>query len=344
MGQPTLSVTLTSYNYRQFIGTALGAILGQSFRPLEVVVVDDGSTDDSVVIIEKFARRDGVIRLLCNEKNQGPLAAFSTALKNTTGDYIYTASADDNILPGFFERSMNLLAQHPQAGLCCSDPVYFEDHTGTIRVKRLHLSERPCYFSPDAVLEVMRRRSFSIAGHTSIVKRSALLEAGGMIPELRWSCDWFALLVIAFRRGICYIPEPLAAFRVSPNSYSASGSRLWSTQREILKHMLCLLKSPAYRDVLPMFKHTGVLSIFRSRILRVLLSNPEHWDYLSPLLIRRVLWHEALGVPARVAPSWVRRIYRYVRDRRRENMALGKYRVMLAGEARESGARGHKRH
>jgi glycosyltransferase involved in cell wall biosynthesis len=314
MRNPTLSVIMSNYNHAKYIGEALEAILSQSFRPIEVIVIDDASTDNSVEIIEQFVKRDPIVHLIRNEKNMGVVYNANKLLELAKGDYVYFAAADDKILPGFFEKSMNLLMQYPQAGLCCSDPVYFDGLTDDSTEHRLYLSDVPRYFSSTKVVETMRQRLFHIAGHTSIIKRSAMIEAGRLIPELKWHCDWFALLVIAFRYGICYIPKPLAALRVSSNSYSASGTRQWTTQREVLSHMLYLLKSPEYRDVLPLFKKSGVLSTFHSQILYVIIKNPDYWGFLNLLLFRRSLWYSALKMLSPITPSPVKRVYRSIRD------------------------------
>ena len=322
MEKHTLSVVMPNYNHAHYISEALEAILAQSFRPLEVIVIDDGSSDNSIEVIEAFTRRDPIVCLLRNKRNMGVIFRANQGMELAAGDYVYFAAADDRVLPGLFEKSMSLLAPYPRAGLCCSDPVQFDGRTGIVRENQLHLSDGPCYISPDELVEIQRQRCFSIAGHTTLIKRSAVVEAGKIIPELRWHCDWFFNFVIGFRYGICYIPEPLAALRVLPNSYSAAGTRQWSNQCEVLNHMLRLLRSPAYRDVRPLFQRSAILSCFRSQILRVLLSNPEHWDYLSPLLIRRALWNEALRTAASIVPSPVKRIYRRVRDKHYRDKAI----------------------
>jgi len=240
------------------------------------------------------------------------MSVTQQVLSMVTGDYIYAGAADDKVLPGFFEQSMSLLAQYPQAGLCCSDPARFDGHTGIVSENRLHWSDKHRYFSPDELAKQIR--GGYIAGHTSIIKQSALLEAGGLIPELKWHCDWFAQLVIGFGYGICYIPEPLATMRVMPNSYSASGRREWSAQREVLNHLLRLLKSPDYRDVLPYFVRGGVMSHFGKEIVRVVMGNPKHWDFQSIMLIRRPLWNEARRILSSITPSPVKRVYRRIRD------------------------------
>src|SRR4051812_21669960 len=123
MSRSSLSVVMPNYNHSHYIGEALEAILGQTFRPMEVIVVDDASTDNSVEVIEQFVRRDSAVRLLRNEQNSGPVPTVNLGLKQASGDYVYTMAADDKILPTFFEKSMNLLAQYPQAGLCSADMI-----------------------------------------------------------------------------------------------------------------------------------------------------------------------------------------------------------------------------
>ena len=321
----SLSVIMPNYNHAHYIGEALQAILSQSFRPTEVIVVDDGSTDDSVAVIEQFAKHDPIVRLVRNDRNRGVVFSENRGLDIALGDYVYGASADDRVLPGFFEKSMSLLARYPQAGLCCSDMVSFDDRTGVVYEVRFHLSDEPCYFSPDELVELARRMSYApIDSNTCIVKRSALVSAGGFMTELRWSADWFAMRVIGFRHGICYVPEILAARRILQNSFSASGRRQPQARREIVENALRLLKTPAYSDVFPLFKESTVLGNFHSEdIVRVILSNPQHWNHFLPVVflpavwlplwhkIRR-LWHRVLGWLAVVTPAPLKRLRRRV--------------------------------
>lgn len=311
MSKPTLSVILPNYNHAHYICEALEAILNQSIQPLEVIVVDDGSTDDSVTIIKQLAKRFPHINLICNDQNRGTVFSVSRALSLASGDYVYGAASDDKVLPGFFEKATNLLSQYPQAGLCCADLIIFDSRTGTFKKQeqRLSLSTRPRYFSPEELVELLRRTPFAISGQ-SIIKRSALVEAGNLIPELRWHSDWFLLYVIGFRHGICHIPEPLNVLRVSPDSYSAS--RQWSAQREVLNHLFRLLNSPTYHDVLPLFQRSRVMSQFTSEMVRLVLSHPEHWNYHSLSLIPRSLWFALLQWLAPITPSLVKRAYVWI--------------------------------
>jgi glycosyltransferase involved in cell wall biosynthesis len=276
--------------------------------------VDDGSTDDSLSVIERFAQSHPIVRVLRNETRMGVVFTANRGLEAAHGDYICFASANDVVLPGFFEKLMGLLATHPGAGLGFSDPVIFYD-SGPVIAERLGWADHPGYLTPDDLVCVMRRDwKRSLGGTSSILKRSALVEAGGLRPELRWQCDWFALLVMAFRYGLCYVPEGLAAWRAGRGSY-ASNYRRWPAQREVIFQVLSLLKSPAYRDVLPFFKRSGVLS-FPPFMLRALAVAPEHWDCLSWLLIRRVAPYSVRHFLSGVTPVSVKRIYHSVRHKR----------------------------
>src|SRR5579871_3702368 len=120
MTVPTLSVVMINYNHGRYLPVSLGAILQQSLPATEIVFVDDCSTDNSMEVIEDFARRHPTIRVHRNEKNLGVVGACNRGLSLARGQYIYFAAADDEVLPGLFEKSLNLVAKHPEAALCCS--------------------------------------------------------------------------------------------------------------------------------------------------------------------------------------------------------------------------------
>src|SRR2546422_7177434 len=100
MARPTVSVVMTNYNYKRFLPEALAAIVQQSYRPHEILIIDDASTDDSVEIIKQFQREHSNIRLIRNDRNMGVLHNANVLFKMAAGDYVYGAASDDRILPG----------------------------------------------------------------------------------------------------------------------------------------------------------------------------------------------------------------------------------------------------
>ena len=276
MSKPTLSVVIPNYNHAHYIGKQLEAIIDQTFSPIEIIVVDDASTDNSVEVINQFVHQDSRIRLVCNEQNKGVNQSSNHGISLASGDYIYSCSADDMVLPGLFEKSMNLLMEYPNAELCCSHPAFFDDETGMIDKHEdwFRPSAHSCYFSPEVLIPILGPNVLWIAGHTCIVKRETFFKAGQYLSELEWYSDWFIFHVIAFRTGICYVPEALAALRVLPSSYSALGSNNSYQEKAVVKQLISLLKSEQYRDVLPAFRDSKVLDTFSfAPVLRKLLSD-----------------------------------------------------------------------
>ena len=253
MEKHTLSVVVPNYNHAHYIGEALEAVLSQSFRPLEVIVVDDASTDNSIEVIEAFTRRDSIIRLLRNERNMGVIFTGHRGLEHTSGDYVYFAAADDKVLPGLFEKCMNLLSQYPQAGLCSSNAMIIDEQGRVLSEAKIDGIREPCYMPPASVLANLRRNPNSIM-HTPLsvmFKRSAFIESGGMIPELGFLCDWFIQHVMSLVYGACYMPEPLASWRVSDTQYNKVLFRQTNVAKDIYAYALYLMTGPKYSEIFP---------------------------------------------------------------------------------------------
>ena len=293
MGKPTLSVCMPNYNYARFIGGALEAVLSQSRPPDELIIVDDCSTDGSVAVIEKLIRRHPNARLLRNEKNMGAIYTQNRALTSAKCDYIHSTASDDMVLPGLYEESMKLLADHPQAGLCCSDTVAVilnekmkEDHR---RYIRFNFSSGPRYFTPDETLRLMKANAYTpVMGNTAIVKRTAMADAGWYLPELKWSSDAFVHDAVIFRYGFCYVPRVMTMQRTHAGQYS-QGLVPGEKEREVIRQTLQVVTSGKYDDVLPSFKQTAPFSCFPWEVLMVVIKERKYRDFLSLKLVKFAL-------------------------------------------------------
>lgn len=218
---PTLTVLLANFNHARYLPESIPALLRHPEIPAELIVVDDASTDDSVRVLERLTVSDPRVRILQNPENRGVVANLDRLLKLATGDYVYSAAADDLVLPGFFERSLDLLARHPQAGLC-STLTWMIGADGSRRgiLPAPHVSREAVYLPPARVREVLRSVGSWFQGNTVIHRRPALLEVGGYRGDLESFADAFAAQLSALRFGACFIPEPLTAWRMLPGTYS----------------------------------------------------------------------------------------------------------------------------
>ncbi len=294
---PTLSVIMPNYNHGRYLRSSLAAILGQSARPLEVIIYDDGSTDDSLEVIREFAAKDPIVRLVADTKRAGPNANVNRGLRAAQGDFVYLAAADDYVLPGFFEKSLALLGRNPNAKICLADLAQFDSVTGRVRYLRPRLSPRAEYLDPARVAELLARRRLYMYGSMALFEREALLEFGGFPPDLKWYADWFTVLVFALRYGACYIPEALPTMRMLPGSFSAAGAKDAEAQKALFRRIFNLLRSDAYADVWTTIFRTGALCLLGSQILKVAVPERGYRGILSPRLLLRM----AANVPVTLA-------------------------------------------
>src|SRR5882762_4120912 len=154
---PSLSICIPNYNHGQYLPAAVNAILRQSVQPAEVVIIDDGSTDNSVQILQALAAKHPVIRFFQNEKNQGAVYTINRGIDLATSEYVFLAAADDEIMPGFLEKSLRVLAKYPQAGLCCTIGDWREVATGLNWHVGVGMTDRPAYLSPERMVELEKK-------------------------------------------------------------------------------------------------------------------------------------------------------------------------------------------
>jgi len=313
MNLPRLSVILPNYNHARYLPTCLEAILRQSVQPFEIIVIDDASTDKSVEVIQGFAKANRHIRLIHNERNQGVVAGMNRGLEIAQCEWIYYAAADDQVLPGFFEKSLRLVAEYPNAALCCTIGDWREMETGFNWHVAVGMAAQPCYLSPADLVALERRDKLMIASHTAIMRRGAILEAGGFIPELKWHCDWFAMYVAAFRHGICHVPEPLALFNIHPTSFYKARDK--EAHREVLQRILNFLGGDACRDVRTPMRESGALYLFGWPIFKLMTSKAAYRRFITPNFLRKNLWHslklEVKKITPRFAAEWYFRLAGY---------------------------------
>jgi glycosyltransferase involved in cell wall biosynthesis len=269
-----LSVVMANRNHARHLPRALDAVLSQSLPPREVIVLDDDSTDDSVKVLEGYARRFPCVRVVRNERHLGVPATYNRGFALATGRFVLAVAADDYLLPGFVAKAMAEFARHPRAGLCVGHGSCTEGDGGPLIVNDPGWCERPTYFTPE---ELCRRVWHTLPVSALITRRDALLAAGGYRPELAWYSDWFVNLVVAFRHGVVHIPETLGVHVVNPDSYSAN-SRAGAENVRVLGALLDLLTSREYTDVAPYFRRNGAACHFGPDLVRAAARRPDRGE------------------------------------------------------------------
>lgn len=222
MSTKTLSVILPNFNQGHYIADALKALVEQTRPPDEIIVVDDGSTDDSVKVIELFSRQYSQIRLLRHAQNIGGVEAARTGGKEAKGEFLYFAAADDRVFPNFFKKSLELLMAHPEAGICSALALDLgPDGETQGPVESPLVSKAPRFICPKEAGALLHQFNNWFIGNTVVYRRNCLEALGMFDPSLGSYCDSFICSVIALKHGACFIPEYLGGIRRMEGTFSA---------------------------------------------------------------------------------------------------------------------------
>lgn len=243
-----LSVVMPNYNHAHLIARALEAILGQSRPPLEVVVIDDASTDNSVEVLDTIALGAPSVRVVRGERNAGPVALVNRMLPDVRGRYVHFAAADDVILPGFYEAMAGVLDQYPTAGFASARSRFVEG--GTIRAVSPIISPDPIFIPPEEFLPVRLAHGNWFMGNTSVFRLEALRTAGGFPAELRSFSDGFVSHLLAFRHGVAFVPAILGEWHRASSGYAGRTANDLDVSLDVLRRATDLMCGE-YKDLFP---------------------------------------------------------------------------------------------
>jgi glycosyltransferase involved in cell wall biosynthesis len=292
---PRMSVVIPNYNHGHLIEDALVAISRQTMLPSEVVVVDDGSTDDSVTRLQSLAAGMPWLRLHRHRENRGVNAACNSGLDLVGGDFVLFSASDDRLDAATVERAFAAAAAFPTSGIVFSDQAEMSADGASKRLIRLDLPPERRYFSGGDFVRLMQRNFFYFHVSSVWFNVKLLRALGGFPPELRWHGDLFAAYAAAFEQGATYTPGAVSYFRVAPNSYSASGRRS-SAQLGVLRAWLAATRQPGWDARRAAFVNAAIWPEYSLRAVPVLMSD---LGYVTPRLVRRLAW---LALWTKLAP------------------------------------------
>lgn len=309
MALPSLSVIIPNYNHGHHLPECLDSVLSQSVPPNEVLLIDDGSTDDSVAVMERLARAHPLVRVVRNEKNSGVLITVNRGIDLAQGDYFLPLAADDRPLPGLFAKTLTLLSRHPQAAFCGGITQFNDIVTGLQYYYGTHVSDHPVYLPPEEMVRLARRGRMLIFTTPILLRRSAVIEAGHYLPQLRSCSDWFTAWIVGYRYGVCYLPEVLGRFEKNPKGYSAASTRTTKDRLEIYRQILDHLALPQYQDSTERIRQASALAHFGKEMLWLVAKCPPYRRFLTSNFLRQCLWWSLRIEAKKVLPAPAVRLY-----------------------------------
>jgi glycosyltransferase involved in cell wall biosynthesis len=234
-----VSIVTPSYNQAAFLEETIRSVLEQDYEPIEYVVVDDGSTDGSREIVERYADR---LAWWTRQENAGQVAALNRGFEHTTGKYMGYLNSDDTLLPGAVARMVSALEDDPSLWLVYGDALYTDEH-----------SQQTGYLpSRDFdVVEMVRRADNHVVQPSTLWRREAW-ERFGPLNENGWYFFDFEFFVRFPPERVRRIAEPLSTYRIHSEAKStgASAARLARDHARLAETFFASDRLPeAARDV-----------------------------------------------------------------------------------------------
>lgn len=222
-----VSFVVPNYNHARFVGAAVESALAQTHAAIEVIVVDDGSTDDSRQVLAAYGDRIRVIL----QANAGLSAARNTGVRAATGDCIALLDADDLVDAAYAERLLAALVAEPGAdGAYCGFRFVDQEGRPLPRVERRVVK-------PDALYGALLNGNFWVP-ESPLVRRHCYAALGEFDTALRACEDWDVWLRFSRTYRLVGIPDVLIGYRVVTGSMSSNPQRMLDYRLAVLhKHL-----------------------------------------------------------------------------------------------------------
>jgi len=222
-----VTVYVTSHNYGRFLREALDSVLKQTLDSWELIIMDDGSSDDSVSIAEEYVSKDpNRIQLIATEESRGLRACANEAIEKARGRYIMRLDADDYLDHNALLVLSHYLDSHPEVGLVFPNWVYVDESGGFLGIERRKLIGRE-----SKVLDLPAH------GACTMVRRRILKSIGGYDPSHDSQDGHELWLKVVNRHEVANVETPLFFYRQHGSSMSRNEGRLLAARRKIKRSL-----------------------------------------------------------------------------------------------------------
>jgi glycosyltransferase involved in cell wall biosynthesis len=246
----SFSVVTPNFNHGKVLARAVGAIMAQEPAPSEIIIINDGSTDDSLSVIRDLQARYSCIRLINHERNEGVLAGMNEGLRAATGEFVYMAAADDFALPGLFAAAQEALQRHPEAAYFCGRVVLFSPQGRILGVRPfMQPSAHATFMTPRAVRAELARSDNWSVGPGVIFRRKRLISAGGFDETMGSFGDGLLVRRLALESGFYFDTALVAAWEIYPESLSARSALSVAENTELVSRGLAAVKTSFPQDI-----------------------------------------------------------------------------------------------
>lgn len=219
MTTPLVSIVLPTYNRAHVLHRSVRSVLAQSFTDWELIIIDDGSTDDTERLCRDYAARLGPKFRYIQQENQGVSAARNRGMQEAAGEWIAFLDSDDLFLPSKLSLQMGMLASNPKAGFCFTNYLFFDDD---LKVTCAGF-DIPREFQGEVYPKILETSYNYVMTPSVVVARDRALAAGGFSLEMKVCEDIDFWGRICQKTTACVVREPSIGVHVrSPDVFPYS--------------------------------------------------------------------------------------------------------------------------
>lgn len=233
---PRVSVIMPCFNHARFVEESVASILKQTQEDLELIIVDDCSSDNSWELIQRLAQKDSRIKPIRHDRNRGASRSRNDGLRAAQGDFIGFCDSDDIWDRRKLEFQTQLLHENPDYGATYCDSIIV-DETGMATGRRFSQRFPPPKPASGWLFQHLVPRNF-INMQSVLMRKECLQDTGYFDEGIRWVEDWWYWIRLSRRHRFLYSPKPLARYRVHGCSTNLVQRRGYCVNRYKVYHRI----------------------------------------------------------------------------------------------------------
>lgn len=215
-----VSVIVPVFNHAEYLRQRLDSILNQTYKDYELIVLDDGSSDNSREVIREYAENNPWIITCFNESNNGsPFKQWNKGVRLSKGDYVWIAESDDYADRYFLEKTLREITKSENIGLVYTDTLVVDEEK---RIK-YYFSDRKRKNQNYSFIEKKVTMKYLVANpipnaSSILFRKKSYVDAGLADDSMKFCADWLLTIKIAMGKQIIYLPEVLSTYRLHKSS------------------------------------------------------------------------------------------------------------------------------
>ena len=240
---PKISVALCTYNGEKYLPEQLDSIISQSFPPYEIIIVDDGSSDDTLSVLKQYSMKYQNIHVFCNEERLGFIGNFSLAVSKTHGDYVALADQDDIWTNNHLEALLHGIGHN---AICVGDAIMIDSEGKETGERYSDIKKN--YFIPTNSVSKAYRIVYNLnpyQGASMLIDRN-WVETYLPIPEEAGFHDTFLAGCASLTKGLAVIPDIINRYRMHEGQVTTTWKISVYKELRHRRHRICYPSKPFF--------------------------------------------------------------------------------------------------